>query len=63
MQLCGELQMGYIWPAVIAIIAAAVYYCGFPLVLFPVLLFAVFLASGGKSFPRVFFRTVVRDLR
>ena len=33
----------------------------FPLV--PALLFGAFLASGGQSFPRIFFRTFFRDLK
>ena len=55
--------MAYTLAAVVAGISLLVYYIQLPWVLFPVLLFGVFLASGGKSFPRVFFRTVLRDLR
>ena len=38
-------------------------YFKLPFSLVPVLLFGAFLASGGKSFPRIFFRTFFRDLR
>ena len=55
--------MAYTLAAVVAGISLLVYYIQLPRILVPVLLFGVFLASGGKSFPRVFFRTVLRDLR
>ena len=55
--------MAYTWPVIVAGISFLIYYKRLPWVLFPVLLFGVFLASGGKSFPRVFFRTILRDLR
>ena len=55
--------MAYTLAAVVAGISLLVYYIQLPWILVPVLLFGVFLASGGKSFPRVFFRTVLRDLR
>lgn len=55
--------MAYTWAAVVAGISFLLYYTHLPWVLFPVLLFGAFLASGGKSFPRVFFRTAIRDVR
>lgn len=55
--------MAYTWPVIVAGISFLIYYKRLPWVLFPVLLFGAFLASGGKSFPRVFFRTILRDLR
>ncbi|KAJ7372265.1 hypothetical protein OS493_019709 [Desmophyllum pertusum] len=55
--------MAYTWAAIVAAISFLLYYSKLPWFLFPILLFGAFLASGGKSFPRVFFRTVVRDLR
>lgn len=54
--------MFYIWSAVIAALAAVVWYLGLPVVVFPALLFVAFLASGGRNFPKVFFRTILRDL-
>lgn len=55
--------MLYIWSAVVAILAAVIWYCRLPLVVFPALLFVTFLASGGRNFPKVFFGTILRDLR
>ncbi|KAJ7372273.1 hypothetical protein OS493_019717 [Desmophyllum pertusum] len=55
--------MAYTWAVIVAAISFLLYYSKLPWFLFPILLFGAFLASGGKSFPRVFFRTVVRDLR
>lgn len=55
--------MAYTWAVVVAGVAFLTHYTKLPWVLFPVLLFGVFLASRGKSFPRIFFRTVLRDLR
>lgn len=56
-------EMAYAWAVIVAGISFLVYYTQLPWVVFPALLFGAFLASGGKSFPRVFFRTVMRDLR
>ncbi|XP_015765840.1 PREDICTED: long-chain fatty acid transport protein 4-like isoform X2 [Acropora digitifera] len=55
--------MAFIWAAVVASIAFLLHYTQLPWLLFPVLWFAAFLASGGRSFPRIFFRTALRDLR
>lgn len=55
-------KMFYIWSAVVAAIGVTVWYFRLPLVAFPGLLFLTFLASGGRNFPRVFFRTILRDL-
>lgn len=55
--------MAFIWAAVVASIAFPLHYTQLPWLLFPVLWFAAFLASGGRSFPRIFFRTALRDLR
>lgn len=55
--------MAYTWPVVVAGISFVIYYTRLSWLLFPCLLFGAFLASGGKSFPRVFFRTILRDLR
>ena len=56
-------SMAYTWAAIVAGISFLAYYRRLPWALCPVLLFGAYLASGGKSFPRVFFRTVLRDLR
>lgn len=55
-------KMVYTWVALVVSFAAVVLYCQLPLIVFPALLFIAFLASGGKNFPKVFFRTIVRDL-
>ncbi|XP_022789669.1 long-chain fatty acid transport protein 4-like isoform X1 [Stylophora pistillata] len=55
--------MAYTWPVIVAGISFLIYYKRLPWFLFPCLLFGAFLASGGKYFPRVFFRTILRDLR
>lgn len=55
-------KMLYIWSAVVAGLAMGVWYCQLPLVVLPVLLFLAFLASGGRKFPKVFFRTILRDV-
>lgn len=55
--------MAFFWAAVVTIISFLPLYTHLPWVIVPVLLFAAFLASGGKSFPRVFFRTALRDFR
>ena len=54
--------MVYFWAAVVASLAAIVLYCQLPVIVFPALLFVIFLASGGRNFPKVFFRTILRDL-
>lgn len=51
------------WGLVFLSIAYLVYYFSLSWIVFPVILFVVFLASGGPSFPKVFFRTFCRDLR
>ena len=56
-------KMYYTWAAVVASFAVIVVYFQLPFIVFPVLLFLAFLASGGKDFPRVFFRTILRDIR
>ena len=56
-------NMAYTWAVIVAGISFLVYYSRLPWILCPVLLFGTYLASGGRSFPRVFFRTVLRDLR
>ena len=55
--------MAYTWTVVVAGISFLVYFTKLPFSVVPVLLFGAFLASGGKSFPRIFFRTFFRDLR
>lgn len=55
--------MAYTWAVIVAGISFLAYYRRLPWTLFPILLFCTYLASGGRSFPRVFFRTVLRDLR
>ena len=55
--------MAFTWAVVVAGISFLAYFTKLPLFLVPVLLFVAFLASGGKSFPRIFFRTFFRDLR
>lgn len=55
-------KMVYTWAALVVSFAAVVLYCQLPLIVFPALLFVAFLASGGKNFPKVFFRTILRDL-
>ena len=60
---CCNGAMAYTWAVVVAGVAFLTHYTKLPWVLFPVLLFGVFVASRGKSFPRIFFRTVLRDLR
>ena len=55
--------MAFTWAVVVAGIPFLAYFTKLPLFLVPVLLFGAFLASGGKSFPRIFFRTFFRDLR
>ena len=55
--------MAFTRAVVVAGIAFLAYFTKLPLFLVPVLLFVAFLASGGKSFPRIFFRTFFRDLR
>lgn len=55
-------KMLYIWSAVVAGLAMGVWYCQLPLVVLPALLFLAFLASGGRKFPKVFFRTILRDV-
>lgn len=55
-------KMVYFWAAVVASLATIVLYCQLPFIVFPALLFVAFLASGGRNFPKVFFRTILRDL-
>ena len=55
--------MAFSWAVVVAGISFLAYFTKVPLFLVPVLLFGAFLASGGNSFPRIFFRTFFRDLR
>lgn len=55
--------MLYIWCALIAAYAAMILYLRLPMVVFPAFLFITFLASGGRNFPKVFFRTILRDVR
>lgn len=55
--------MAFFWAAVVTSISFLPLYTHLPWVIVPFLLFAAFLASGGKSFPRVFFRTALRDFR
>ena len=55
--------MAFFWAAVVTSISFLPLYTHLPWVIVPFLLFAAFLASGGKSFPLVFFRTALRDFR
>jgi len=55
--------MAFFWAAVVTSISFLPLYTHLPWVIVPFLLFAAFLASGGKYFPRVFFRTALRDFR
>ena len=55
--------MAFFWAAVVTSISFLPLYTHLPWIMVPFLLFAAFLASGGKSFPRVFFRTALRDFR
>lgn len=55
--------MGFFWAAVVTSISFLLFYNPLPCVVVLVLLFSAFLASGGRSFPRVFFRTALRDFR
>ena len=59
----SKKAMAYTWTVVVAGISFLVYFTKLPFSLVPVLLFGALLASGGKSFPRIFFRTFFRDLR
>ena len=59
----SKKAMAYTWTVLVAGISFLVYFTKLPFSLVPALLFGAFLASGGKSFPRIFFRTVFRDLR
>lgn len=57
----GHMKL-YIWISVTSALAAIVWYLELPLVVLPGLLFVTFLASGGRTFPKVFLRTFYRDL-
>ena len=57
----GHMKL-YIWISVASALAAIVWYLELPLVVLPGLLFVTFLASGGRTFPKVFLRTFYRDL-
>ena len=56
-------KMLYVWVFVIASLYVLVGWLGLPWILYPILLFIAFLASGGRKFPKVFFKTILRDIR
>lgn len=61
LRLRGRMKL-YFWISVASALAAVVWYFELPLVVLPGVLFVTFLASGGRTFPKVFFRTLCRDL-
>ena len=58
-----EMKPFLAWSLVIAFLLGIVHYFNLSWLAFFGLLFVAFLASGGPTFPRVFFRTFYRDIK
>ncbi|EDO43421.1 predicted protein [Nematostella vectensis] len=52
-----------VWLCICVAIAWLIYALQISWLFFPAIFMAVFLCSGGRNFPRVFFKTILRDLK